>query len=124
MKSALVGLLAVFLAGCGGAAVPAGGANTPTPSKPTKTESLTVAITSQGMDVIPLFIADKQGFLSREGLQVERSIVSAGATIATGVLSSSINVGYANASPILSGSTAGNVAILATPSVHYPYSLL
>ncbi|MFI5266522.1 MAG: ABC transporter substrate-binding protein [Chloroflexota bacterium] len=124
MKRALVGLLAVFIAGCGGAAVPAGGANTPAPSQPPKTESLTVAITSQGMDVIPLFIADKQGFLNREGLQVERSIVSAGATIATGVLSSSIDVGYANASPILSGSTAGNVAILATPSVHYPYSLL
>jgi ABC-type nitrate/sulfonate/bicarbonate transport system substrate-binding protein len=160
----LVGLLAVFLAGCGSAAAPSSSSSTAPASASTAAASkpaaepasaaakpsggaasasakpaasaaakpassgganaLSLAITSQGMDVSPIFVAEKQGFLSREGLTVERSVVSAGATIATGVFSNSINVGYANASPILSPQTAAGIIVLATPSVHYPYSLL
>jgi NitT/TauT family transport system substrate-binding protein len=124
----------VALVACGGTGAPSGTPNsTPASAKPAVSPAakpassgvtMTVAITSQGMDVSPLFVADKQGFLAKEGLQVERNIVSAGATIAAGIVSGSIDVAYANASPILSPSTAGNVVVLATPSIHYPYSLL
>lgn len=86
---------------------------------------MTVAITAQGMAASPIFVADKQGFFAQNGLSVERSVVSAGgAAVATAVISNSVSLAYANASPILSPSTAKDVLLLATPSVHYPYSLL
>ncbi|MBV8086823.1 MAG: ABC transporter substrate-binding protein [Chloroflexi bacterium] len=93
-------------------------------AKPAPSGAITLAIPSQAMPAFPLFIDEKQGFYQQDGLQVERTVVAAGApAIATGVISNSINVALSSATPILAPSTVGQVVILATPSVRYPYSV-
>jgi len=93
--------------------------------KPAPSGAITIAITSQAMPGFPLYLGEKQGFYAKEGAPIEHTVVSAGApAIATGVISGSIPVAMSSVTPILAPSTVGEVIVLATPSIRYPYSVV
>ena len=120
LRSGLI-LGAVTLASACIPAAPAAPSPTPVPAAPF---GLTIAIQSQSMPTFPLFLAQHQGFLEQEGLAVDWLIVSAATNIATAVIDGNVPVALASITPLLSPSAVGDVAVVATPSNHYAYSLV